>query len=217
MYRDQQPAQISNFSGTRDRNTSFPARQIQYRSYQQEIKIYHFRVDSLSVNRFRSLLRKDKHGYVDVLVSPDLLNFDVPDGDEIPSDRIEVGYLPRILAMTQGSVTNGSALGFRTGNNVIQWFCFDRPVEDIILNAWVSENKETDPGAREENKLFEFVASMPKGIATRTIKGSNEEHKRWHQCLWVAELARPRPLQLTLTWKNRENERRKAEFSTEEG
>lgn len=184
-------------------------RQIQYRSYQHEIQIYHFREQKVSISDFRSLLRRDVHGYVDTLVGTDTLakkHHFVPEGDEIPENRVEVAYLPNVFTY-QRSKSYGCALGFRTGDKLIDWVIFDRPIEDIILNSWmwVVTNDGVQVHVRNNvhpdhpRKLFDHVGGMPKGITARRVKGVNPEHKQWHDSLWAAKL---RPLKLKLTWKN---------------
>jgi hypothetical protein len=80
-----------------DRNSPFALTQIQYRSYQQEIIIYHFRTRLMSVATFRALLKRgsDLHGYIDTLMGSEklLLGFYVPDGDDVPNECFEFAYL----------------------------------------------------------------------------------------------------------------------------
>jgi hypothetical protein len=189
-----------------DRNGPFALEQIQYRSYQQEIQIYHFRTRLMSVATFRSFLKRDAnlHGYVATMISSEKPLFDlyVPDGDEVPDDYFEVAYLPRVFPRRG---TPGCALGFRSGGSVIEWLIFTQPV-DIILSSWMG--KEAHPnevlvklGAHQDDpyKLFNLVALMPKGQEERRVRGSNAEHKKWHDSLWNAKL---HPVTLKMTWKN---------------
>lgn len=192
-------------------------KQVEYRSYQHDIKIYHFRT-YITLDEIRTFLTRErhdskkpqhlKHGYVDALIGPDTLanNHFVPEGDDIPADCIEVAYLHGIFPYAMRRIPPGSALGFRAGNNIIEWACFDRPIEDTILNSWVWDPSAsqvdlvTTTSPNDPRRLFDFVASMPKGLRERRVKGANDEHKQWHESLWAARL---RPLKLKLTWNDR--------------
>jgi hypothetical protein len=79
----------------------------------------------------------------------------------------------------------GSALGFRSGASVIEWLVFTQPVDTIL-----SDNPRM---------LFDLVAFKPNELKERRVKGSNAEHKKWHDSLWNAKL---RPVTLKMTWKN---------------
>jgi hypothetical protein len=189
-----------------DRNGPWALNQIQYRSYQQEIQIYHFRTRYMSVGTFRSLLRRDSdlHGYVDILIGSERPLYDlyVPDGDDTPDGCIEVAYLSGVFPRRG---TPGCALGFRSGDSVIEWLVFSQPV-DTILSSWMGIKTHPNEviikvGAHRDDpcKLFDLVAFMPKGQAKRRVRGSNAEHKKWHDSLWNAKL---RPVKLKMTWKN---------------
>lgn len=88
---------------------------------------------------------------------------------------------------------NGSALGFRLAGK-IEWYCYNRNIQEQLLLKLDIEPKDPD-GARW---LFDLVAYMPKGILTRRVKGSNAEHKGWHDSLLRAK---HRNVRITLTWK----------------
>ena len=88
---------------------------------------------------------------------------------------------------------NGSALGFRLAEK-IEWYCYNRNIQEQLLLKLDIEPKDPD-GARW---LFDLVAYMPKGILTRRVKGSNAEHKGWHDSLLRAK---HRNVRVTLTWK----------------
>lgn len=191
------------------RGSQGPARlkQIQYRSYQHEILIYHFRTKHLSVSEFRSLLSRDTHGYVDTLISTDTLaQKPVPKGDKVPRNCIEAAYFPNVFSQN-GARSTGSALGFRVGNNVIDWVCFDRPIDTSILDSWIGfktpfglqVHAQDIVPANHPRRLFDLVGSMPKGISQRRVRGANYEHKQWHDALWEAKL---RLMTLRLTWRN---------------
>jgi hypothetical protein len=181
-------------------------KQIQYRSYQATIQIYHYRATYLSLPTFRALLNRQKDGYIDTLVSTDTLRTEqvIPVGDELPAGCIEVAYLPRVFPKTT-STTSGCALGFSLGNNVIEWLCFDRPIEPTILSCWVFDETtravhvEQSSKVGAEVKLFDLVGFLGKGIDRRRVRGGNAEHKLWHDGLWAA---RRRSVRLRLTWRN---------------
>lgn len=203
-HKLKQGARDSTTPESPDYQDSLRLKQIQYRSYQHQIQIYHFRKKLVSLRTFRSWLERDLHGYIDTLIGTDTLFLTqfVPKGDEVPENCIEVAYLPSVFPRRR-SEASGCALGFRTGGKHIQWMCFDRSIDDI-LNSWVYEKRtkqlyiEEDVDPDNERKLFNLVAYMPKGLAERRVKGANEEHKKWHNSLWGAKLRR---LKLTLTWR----------------
>ncbi|KAF2832333.1 hypothetical protein CC86DRAFT_272323, partial [Ophiobolus disseminans] len=171
---------------------------VQYRSYQRNISIYHFRAKYLSVAEFCSLLRRDKHGYIDCLIGTDTLaKISMPEGDKTPRHCIETAYVPNIFTQ-HGQRSTGSALGFRVGHKVIEWVCFDRPVDVSILNSWIAtvtpdclkvQALNVAP-ADDPRRLFDLVGTMPKGIQERRVRGANYEHKQWHTSLWGAKLRR---------------------------
>jgi hypothetical protein len=194
-------------------------RQIQYRSYQVDIQIYHFRADYISVHNFRKLLSRQRDGYIDTLIGTDTLASEqfVPNGDELPVGCIEVAYLPGVFPKQNTHSTSGSALGFRVGNNTIQWFCFDRPIQDSLLNTWAWDTNVHDvrvmqtSAQKSECKLFDIVARIDKGLKQRRVKGANKEHKQWHDSLWHARL---RPVRVRLTWKSYATEARESRERT---
>ncbi|KAF1917682.1 hypothetical protein BDU57DRAFT_404278, partial [Ampelomyces quisqualis] len=176
----------------------FRLKQIQYRSYQRVIEIYHFRATYLSVFDFRNLLRRDAHGYMDTLVGSDTLLKDqyIPPGDEVPAGCIEVAYLPGVFPRRK--VSDGSALGFRMGNANIEWFCFERCISGEILERWMWDPESrkvqiAEGGVVDENDprlLFDRVASLGKGTERRVVKAAHKEHNQWHGSLWDAKLRR---------------------------
>jgi hypothetical protein len=186
---------------TQPKQTPARLRQIQYRSYQLDIQIYHFRADYIPVPAFRNLLNRHRDGYIDTLIHIDTLSPEqfVPAGDELPVGCIEAAYLPGVFPRHNNS---GSALGFRVGGNVIQWFCFERPIQTSLLESWVWDTKACVVRTLEskcEDKLFDFVARVDKGLKQRRVKGANREHKLWHDSLWGA---RARMVRVRLTWRN---------------
>lgn len=112
----------------------------------------------------------------------------MPEGDEIPRGCIEVAYLTGVFHNA------GSALGFRMGDDVVRWSCFDRPITEAIL-----DKSFVEPDLSGNNKLFDHVGTVSKGICVRRVKGSYPEHKGWHESLWKAMA---RPVKLRLTWRN---------------
>jgi hypothetical protein len=185
-----------------------PARlkQIQYRSYQLDIQIYHFRADYIPVPAFRNLLARQRDGYVDTLIGTDTLSPDqfVPTGDELPVGCIEAAYLPGVFPRHNNP---GSALGFRIGGNVIQWLCFERPIQTSLLESCVWDTKMCDVRFDPKSgcRLFDIVARIDKGLKVRRVKGANREHKLWHDSLWGA---RARLVRVRLTWRNYGEEKR---------
>lgn len=164
-------------------------KQLQFRSYLQDIIIFHFQAYYISLLAFRSMLNRRDHGYVATLVSFDPMEGKfVPEGDEVPNGCIEVAYMPNVFH--QG----GSALGFRLGDNTVEWLCFDRNIDGLIL-----KKLDVDDGSENKLMLFEHVANLPKGISQRRVTGSHPEFKDWYQSL--AE-ARHRPVKPYLTWRN---------------
>ncbi|KAF1848985.1 uncharacterized protein K460DRAFT_277613 [Cucurbitaria berberidis CBS 394.84] len=165
-------------------------KQIQFRSYMHDIAVYHFQAYFISIENFRSLLNRPDHGYVDTLLGLDPLHDKpLPEGDEPPEGCVEVGYMPN--AFQHG----GSALGFRVGENIVEWMCFDRAIDDIILQKIDVGNQ----GPKGKVMLFDHVADVLRGVPERRVRGANLEHKGWHDSLWKAE---HRPNRLSLTWKN---------------
>lgn len=184
-----------------------PVRQIQYRSYQQAIEIYHFRSKHVSVHDFRQLLIREAHGYICTLIGEDTLTgLPVPLGDFKHRTSIEVGYLPGVFPITRR--ISGSALGFRMNNGTIEWLCFNLPIDDILA-TWVWKKKsqrviaDTFVKCESKCKLFDKVARIEKGLKDRRVKGAHPEHKYWHDSLLDAKHPR---VSLKLTWKNKVNE-----------
>ncbi|KAH7383881.1 hypothetical protein BKA66DRAFT_387586, partial [Pyrenochaeta sp. MPI-SDFR-AT-0127] len=166
-------------------------KQIQFRSYIHDVAIYHFQAWFISVRDFCLMLNRHEHGYVDTLLSYDpmlRLAVPIPEGDEVPEGCIEAAYLPNVFQH------GGAALGFRVGNNVVEWVCFDRPIDDLIFKRLDINNR--DPNGPQV--LFHHVANLPKGNSGRMVKGANLEHKGWHDSLWKADHRRVR---VDLTWR----------------
>lgn len=189
----------------------FVRQPVQHRSYQHTIQIYHFRTNFLSVNNFRKLLIEHAaFGYIGTTIGPDTqLHLFRPDGDELPTNTIEVAHLPYIISKkSTPNKTGGFALGFRTHDyrtknlkkygikpdETIEWFFFDRPIEHTILRSWVCElsTRTMRPmhsvDSNDPKLLFDHVADLCKGTFTRTVKKAHPEHKDWHASLEQAHL-----------------------------
>jgi hypothetical protein len=176
----------------------------QYRSYQHTIEIYHFR-PYITLKNFRRLLHPTTHGYIESLTGPDTFASDhtIPLGDDIPTDHVEAAYLPNIFHR-KGHAQHGSALGFRSGAEELEWICFDRPIANI-LTTWTYDATTRNVHVlrnvhgNDERLLFDHVASLEKGLVVRRVGGANKEHRQWHTSLWRAE---PRRVRLVLRWRN---------------
>lgn len=196
--RPSRPAKVIDHSSGSPAPRGPKLRQIQYRSYQHTITIYHFNTLFKSVHQFRALLRRTEHGYVDTLIGVDTLaryQF-ILTGDEVPAHRVEVAYLPNVFRNYFGAY--GSALGFRSEEGVVEWMCFERCIKSLILDAWVCEENEEEEGGydvrvekdvdkNDARRMFDPVATLDKGILKRAVRGAHEEHRRWHGSLWGAE------------------------------
>ncbi|KAI4625441.1 hypothetical protein J4E80_002572 [Alternaria sp. BMP 0032] len=163
-------------------------KQAQYfRFAKNDVAIYHYRASFISVAKLRSLLNRPSHGFVCALRSDDPFHKKpVPAGDEIPPGCLEVGYLADVFQL------GGSALGFRTGDNVVEWLCFDRGIKANIL-----DNLDIDtPMAK---MLFEHVADI--GRSPTTSKCSRRlvwtEHRDWFDAL---ERAGRIPMRVGVRW-----------------
>lgn len=166
--------------------------------------IYHFRTDFMSISNFRSLLRRDQHGYIDTLIGRDTIlpmQF-IDEEDVIPPGRIEVAYLPFVFRSTHKA--DWSALGFRFDNGTIVWLCFDRCIKGSILDAWtcVEETRVIrilkDVDRNDPARLFDPVGELEKGITKRAVRGAHEEHKQFHASLLAGEL---RNVRIRLGWR----------------
>ncbi|KAI4702014.1 hypothetical protein J4E81_002375 [Alternaria sp. BMP 2799] len=163
-------------------------KQAQYfRFAKNDVAIYHYHASFISVTKLRSLLNRPSHGFVCALRSDDpFCKKFVPAGDEIPPGCLEVGYLADVFQL------GGSALGFRTGDNVVEWLCFDRDIKASIL-----DNLDIDtPTAK---MLFEHVADI--GRSPTTSKCSRRlvwtEHRDWFDAL---ERAGRIPMRVGVRW-----------------
>ncbi|KAF2249928.1 hypothetical protein BU26DRAFT_563820 [Trematosphaeria pertusa] len=166
-------------------------RQLQYRSYQYTIIIYHYNNYAQPLEDFKRSLSRDRNGYISNLFSKDTLTgFPVAEGDEVPENSVEVAYLPNVFQH------RGSALGFRSfSKDRIEWLCFKCPVEQLI-NNWTI----VYPGG-VLRKPFDKVATLERGETGRkgTVKG-HPEHRAWYEAL--AEAWEP-VVPLRLTWNNK--------------
>jgi hypothetical protein len=161
-------------------------KQVQYHQFPGPVAIYHFQVSFLSISNFKSLLKRQEHGYVNTLLSTDpLFNKPVMDGDEMPSSCLEVGYLKDVF------VVGGSALGLRWGNGIVEWLCFDRDIKTSILD-------KIDVGTDVYLMLFEHVGDTLRPEVGPSRKVRFTEHRDWFECL---KGAGRKPVRLGLTWK----------------
>ncbi|KAI4907176.1 hypothetical protein J4E90_009678 [Alternaria incomplexa] len=165
-------------------------KQAQYfRFAKNDVVIYHYRASFISVPKLRSLLNRPAHGFVCALRSDDPFGKKpVPAGDEIPPGCLEVGYLADVFQL------GGSALGFRTGDNVVEWLCFDRDIKAGIL-----DNLDIDTPTATGGMLFEHVADI--GRSPTTSKCSRRlvwtEHRDWYDAL---ERAGRIPMRVGVRW-----------------
>ncbi|KAJ4372941.1 hypothetical protein N0V83_003232 [Neocucurbitaria cava] len=165
-------------------------KQVQYWSYMHDIDLFHFQAYFATIHMFRTALSRQDHGYVDTLFSNDPVHdLPVPEGDEVPADCVEVAYMRGVFQR------GGSALGFRVGKNVVEWMCFDRALDDIILTK-LETNRLNVQGSAV--MLFDHVANVPRGVQERRVRGTTTEHRSWHVSLC---LAGNRPVKVYLTWK----------------
>lgn len=164
-------------------------RQCAYYRYKTDISIYHFRASLLSVQDLRVLLEKGEHGYIDVLIGPDLLSsHHVPAGDEVPPGSLEACYLPG--AFHRG----GSALGIRMNNGTTEWLCFSKDIQHSVL-----ETLDVDAVPRRK-LLFDHVASVAKPPNMRRSRWvPYTEHRDWFESLRTAGL---KACRVSLTWRN---------------
>jgi hypothetical protein len=147
-----------------DKAGRVPLKQLLYRNYKHTMIIYHYSTDLLPVSQFRKRLEATENSYSHNLIGPDPLHdFTVPEGDEVPPNCVEVGYLP-------GAFQNkGSALGFRDYvNNSVEWLCFRSPAEALI------ENAKGDSG----QLLFDKVAYLEKD---EKDERGHAEHEAWFE------------------------------------
>ncbi|KAF9697594.1 hypothetical protein EKO04_004080 [Ascochyta lentis] len=171
---------------------------IQYRSYQRDISVYHLHTHVLSFRLICTALQSQKE-YLDKLTGFDPLhNLEVVEGDEISPGCIEAAYLPNVFH------GHGSALAIRTKQEPgrVEWFIFSGPVDDTVLSQLVFTNGswalQQNISLEDTRKIFDIVGYVEKGLATRTVKGANREHKGWHDSLCAAE---ERKKTLKLTWR----------------
>ncbi|CAA9956425.1 hypothetical protein PTMSG1_00033 [Pyrenophora teres f. maculata] len=166
-------------------------KQQQYYKFTSDIRIYHYSAPYLSLHTFKTLLQRRAHGYVAALVGSDEAlsrNMLTTPTDVIPPGALEVGYLPSVFAH------GGSALGFRLGNRVVEWLCFDRDIKESVLDK-LDINTET------QEMLFDHVADLekPVPVSSTSRKVPYTEHKDWYESLREAGW---RPCVVRLSWRN---------------
>jgi hypothetical protein len=152
------------------------------------------------MHQVRTALQNQKE-FIEKRTSFDPLhNLKAVGGDEVPPGCIEVAYLPSVFH------GHGSALALRTPQHQgrVEWLIFIAPVDQSFLaqvfttdngGSWTLEPllHPNDP-----RKVFNLVGFCEKGLATRTVRGTNREHKGWHDSLCRAEEWKQT---LKLTWK----------------
>ncbi|KAF3007939.1 hypothetical protein E8E13_011257 [Curvularia kusanoi] len=172
---------------------------LQYRSYQRDVFIYHIRTDLLPLPMVRRALQTQKE-YRDKLTGFDpIRSILVVEGDEVPPGSIEAAYMPGV-----GLRGQGSALGIRSDqeSGKVEWLIFNRAIHEDFLNQIVCTDghwsllPNVDSG--DSSKVFDLVGYAEKGLATRTVRGANREHRGWHDSLCNAKEGKAR---LILTWK----------------
>ncbi|KAE8840270.1 hypothetical protein HRS9122_06875 [Pyrenophora teres f. teres] len=166
-------------------------KQQQYYKFTSDIRIYHYSAPYLSLHTFKTLLQRRAHGYVAALLGSDEAlsrNMLTTPTDVIPPGALEVGYLPSVFAH------GGSALGFRLGNGVVEWLCFDRDIKESVLDK-LDINTET------QRMLFDHVADLekPVPVSSTSRKVPYTEHKDWYESLREAGW---RPCVVRLGWRN---------------
>jgi hypothetical protein len=172
--------------------------QIQFRSYQHDIQIYHIHIHILPLRRVRHLMRAHPD-YTATLTGSDPLQHAVrTEGDEIPFGSIEAAYLPGVF---HGA---GSALGVRVWRGArgrVEWFCFRGPVEGFLKEVGADRaiTDERD-GSGDGERVFDLVGFVQKGLRERRVKGANWEHKAWHDSLRCAERKKVR---VDIGWRKR--------------
>ncbi|OAL45469.1 hypothetical protein IQ07DRAFT_635346 [Pyrenochaeta sp. DS3sAY3a] len=156
-------------------------KKVHLRDYSTDILIYHFRASHHAYSSFKASLDPKLNGFVQRLRGEDRLSsFPVQDGDEVPAHNLEVAYLSK--AFTVGTRKVGSALGFRTKRDCIDWFAFDRDISGLLANH--SMDPFADAGVGVDVKvLFDHVATLPKGIERRGIVGTHPEFRAWFDSL----------------------------------
>jgi len=162
-----------------------------YYKFNVDIAIYHYCASYLSLHNFKALLQRPQHGYVDALLGEDdtlARNLLTTADDTLPPGCLEVGYLPGVFAH------GGSALGFRLGNRVVEWLCFDRDVKAIILD-------KLDINTATQRMLLEHVGDLakPETLNKTTRKVPYTEHRDWYESLKGAGRRR---FVLGLSWRN---------------
>jgi len=168
-----------------------PLKLLNYRNFIKTIGIYHYPHTLQSLSDFENFLRKEIPHYAGRrMLSKDNLRYNfVPEGDEVPDGKLEVGYLPAVFSH------GGDALGFRfQAEDRIVWFCFRRSIDTFLEEAHL-----------DGEPVFDLVATLERGGTGKkgNMKG-NKEHRDWHAAL---EESWDPPVSLRLTWQNRDRDR----------
>lgn len=174
-------------------------KKLHYWRYKHTISIYHFHASYMSLKTFKSDLKPETR-YTKTLYGFDPLHHTVvPSGDEVPNKIIEVAYLPAVFSRA------GSALGFRIGNNMVEWLCFDGAIDKSYLNKLYIEEgtarlaeTSSELDSSDVRKLFDLVAFVEKDTASLK-RGTQTEHKRWFGSFVGAKM---RASKVRLSWRN---------------
>jgi hypothetical protein len=90
----------------------------------------------------------------------------------------------------------------------IAWYCFEKPVQEIVEMWKIEVAEEAEEDGREDEvsiALFDHVAILEKGPkAMRGTVQGYKEHREWFGAL---ERAGYPVVKLKLTWKNKERDR----------
>ncbi|KAF2873901.1 hypothetical protein BDV95DRAFT_605368 [Massariosphaeria phaeospora] len=158
----------------------------QYRSYRQEIIIFHYAEYIMPLSELWHQLKLVQHGYIGSVTSHDPLHgIEMPEGDEIPEGRLEVAFLPKMFR------TNGAAICFRhIAKNKSVYLCY----RDNSLSLL-----ESCRGPKGEI-LFAKVAVLPNGPNPK-YRGETgyKEHRNFYYCFTEGAEVSP---SLKLTWQN---------------
>ncbi|KAI8930931.1 hypothetical protein NX059_011946 [Plenodomus lindquistii] len=192
-----------------------------YTHFSTPIQIYHFASSFLTISNLRTLLARNKLGYVTTLYSPDpMIATQIVDGDEVPRGCMEVVYLDRVFR------PEGSALGFRTSagaisrcsskdrdknkqdDSVVEWFVFSRPLPEFVLHDIKIPRRvgrETKKRLVNSGRLFNHVADiekMPEMGRMKKGKEGEEVDRGEYWAWWDVLLNAGHPQRrVRLSWK----------------
>ncbi|PVI04973.1 hypothetical protein DM02DRAFT_688964 [Periconia macrospinosa] len=171
----------------KDQSTTPTMNQIQYRSYAQELKVYHFPTTLYNIDRFTEHCTDANTGFVKHLISPPMSSQRTPNDDEVPEDKIEVVYIPGAYTVTVNgtmSKVRGSALGFSTTDMVI-WFTFSNPIDEHLENLAINMNGNLVQGGdvATYTPLFDLVGRIERKKNSGNRRGKDNSHREWFELL----------------------------------